>query len=112
MFARPVDEIDPLHGKARRRADLDPSSSENPLAGITGDLFEIRAAAEVGPDGALTFTARGVRSPTMPPEITSHAATKRPRSVRIPVRFLSRSWSIAARSRSSATMAAWRSRTG
>ena len=51
----------PCTAKSTHGADLAPSSSENPLAGITGDLFEIRAAADVGPDSTLTLTARGVR---------------------------------------------------
>ncbi len=61
MFARPVAEIASLHGTKHAWRDLAPSSTENPLAGITGDLFEIRAATDVSPDSTLTLTARGVR---------------------------------------------------
>jgi fructan beta-fructosidase len=60
MFARPIAELASLHGKKYMRLDLARSSADNPLAGITGDLFEIRAMAEVGADSVLTITARGV----------------------------------------------------
>jgi fructan beta-fructosidase len=60
MFARPVAELSSLHGQKHSWLDVAPSSGENPLAGITGDLFEIHADAQVGSDGTLTFTARGV----------------------------------------------------
>jgi len=60
MFARPIAELASLHGKKHAWRDLAPSSSENPLAGITGDRFEMRAGAEMGADGVLTLTARGV----------------------------------------------------
>ena len=38
MFARPVAELASLRGKSRAWHDLPPSSSENTLAGISGDL--------------------------------------------------------------------------
>ena len=60
MFARPIPELASLHGKKHAWRDLAPSSSENPLAGFTGDGFEIRDEADVGADSALTLTVRGV----------------------------------------------------
>jgi fructan beta-fructosidase len=60
MFARPIGELASLRGTNHAWRDLAPSSSENPLAGITGDLFEIRAGALVEPESVVTFTVRGV----------------------------------------------------
>src|SRR5262249_56171205 len=50
MFARPVTELASIRATKHSWRDLAPSSSENPLAGITGDLFEIYAQVTVGPD--------------------------------------------------------------
>ncbi len=60
MFAHPVAELASLRGEKHAWRDLAPSSSENPLAHITGDLFEIRVEAEVGADAVLALTVRGV----------------------------------------------------
>jgi sucrose-6-phosphate hydrolase SacC (GH32 family) len=60
MFARPVAELASLHSGKHAWSDLAPSSAENPLAGISGDLFEIRVGAEVGSDGVVSLSARGV----------------------------------------------------
>jgi fructan beta-fructosidase len=60
MFARPVAELTSIHGAKHTWRNLAPSSPENPLAGITGDLFEIRTQVAVGPDSVLTLKARGV----------------------------------------------------
>src|SRR5262249_4710100 len=60
MFAQPVTELASIRGTKHTWRDLAPSPSENPLMGITGDLFEIRAQAAVGPDGVLTLRARSV----------------------------------------------------
>jgi fructan beta-fructosidase len=60
MFARPVAELSSLRAKSHSWRDLAPEAGENPLSGLSGDLFEIRAEAEVGEKGTLTLTARGV----------------------------------------------------
>jgi fructan beta-fructosidase len=60
MFARPVAELASIRGAKHTWHNLAPSSSENPLAGITGDLFEIRTETAVGPDSVLTLKARAV----------------------------------------------------
>ena len=60
MFAHPVAELASLHGDKHSWSDPALSAAANPLAGITGDLFEIGVGAEVGADGVLTLEARGV----------------------------------------------------
>ena len=60
MYAQPVAELAGLHREKHAWRDLDPASAENPLAALRGDLFEIRAAAEIGLDGVLSFFVRGV----------------------------------------------------
>ena len=112
MFARPVAELASLHGKSTPGAIWTRRQPTNPLAAITGDLFEIRLEAEVGADAVLTMTARGMPIIYDAAKKTltcgDKSAPLAPESGKV---SLSRSWSIAARSRSSATTAAWRSRT-
>ena len=48
MFAQPVAELATLRLKTHAWQNLATSPSEIPLAGISGDLFEIRALADVG----------------------------------------------------------------
>jgi sucrose-6-phosphate hydrolase SacC (GH32 family) len=48
LFAQPVQEIERLHGRQRAWVNRRLSPGENPLSGIEGDLFDIRAEFEVG----------------------------------------------------------------
>ena len=60
MFARPVAELATLRVRSHSWHNLSPGPTENPLARITGDLFEILVETRVGTDGALTLTCRGI----------------------------------------------------
>ena len=60
LLARPVAELASLRGKSHSWHDLTVKPGENPLAGLKGDLFEIRAEVEVGTSGTLTLNVRGV----------------------------------------------------
>jgi fructan beta-fructosidase len=60
MFAEPVKEIETLHAKKHTVAERMLKPGDNPLADVSGDLFDIRA--EFAPAGAKTFgfNVRGV----------------------------------------------------
>ena len=60
MFAEPVQEIETLHAKKRAVADRTLKPGDNPLADVTGDLFDLRAEFEPGDAAAFGFTVRGV----------------------------------------------------
>jgi fructan beta-fructosidase len=60
MFAEPVHELESLRGRKHAWADRPLRPGENLLAGITGDLFEIRAELESAGAEAFGFTVRGV----------------------------------------------------
>jgi len=60
MFAEPVQEIDALHTKKHAVADRTLKPGDNPLADVSGDLFDIRAEFEPGDGAAFGFTVRGV----------------------------------------------------
>ncbi len=55
----PVREIETLHGKEHAFADRVLKPGENPLAGIAGDLFEIRAEIEPGDASEVGIRVRG-----------------------------------------------------
>ncbi len=59
MFARPVAEVASLRGKAHRFDSLPLKPGDNPLPGLTGNLFDVRAEAEVGDSGVLAFNIAG-----------------------------------------------------
>jgi fructan beta-fructosidase len=59
MFAIPVKEIEKLHAKQHAWRDKELKEGENLLAGITGDLFHIRAELAVGDAAELVFVLRG-----------------------------------------------------
>jgi len=59
LFREPVRELQSLRGKAHEWHDVDLTAGVDPLAGLTGDLFEIQAELEPGPDAEVTFTIRG-----------------------------------------------------
>ena len=45
MFAEPVQEIETLHAKKRAVADRTLKPGDNPLADVTGDLFDLRPSS-------------------------------------------------------------------
>ena len=53
MYAKPVKEIENIHAKEHTWKNLALRPGVNPLAGITGDLFDIRA--QIAPAGASEF---------------------------------------------------------
>ena len=60
MFAEPVQEIESLHAKKHAVADRTLKPGDNPLADVSGDLFDLRAEFEPGDAEAFGFTVRGV----------------------------------------------------
>ena len=60
MFAEPVAEVESLHAKKHAVADRTLKPGENPLADVSGDLFDIRAEFEPGDAEAFGFIIRGV----------------------------------------------------
>jgi fructan beta-fructosidase len=55
----PVKELETLRGKEHRFADVTLKSGENPLAGLAGDCFEIRAEFELGDATEFGLKLRG-----------------------------------------------------
>ncbi len=60
MFAEPVHEIESLHAKKHAVADRMLKPGDNPLADVSGDLFDLRAEFEPADAEAFGFTVRGV----------------------------------------------------
>jgi fructan beta-fructosidase len=60
LFAQPVAEIETLHGKKHTWKDVDLPIKDNPLATISGELFDIRATLAPGSAEAVGLTVRGV----------------------------------------------------
>jgi len=60
MFTRPVEEIETLHGTRHAWTDEEIRPDVNLLAGVTGELFDIRAEFAVGDAAELGFVIRGV----------------------------------------------------
>jgi len=60
MFAEPVKEIESLHDAEHSWTSAALKPGENPLAGISGDLFDIRAEFQVGKAKELGLVVRGV----------------------------------------------------
>ncbi len=60
LFALPVREIEGLHARKHVWKDLTLREGENPLAGISGDLFDIRAEFEIGSASQFGFYVRGI----------------------------------------------------
>jgi fructan beta-fructosidase len=61
MFASPVKELEALGTKKRSVSDRLVKPGENPLAGVEGDLLDVRAEVEVPAMGDWTFDLRGVK---------------------------------------------------
>jgi len=59
LFALPVKEIESLRGAARSWKNLELKPGDNPLAGITGDLWDISAEIEPGTAKQVGFKVRG-----------------------------------------------------
>src|SRR5205823_2222475 len=59
LFRSPVREIERLRAKADSWSDIALHPGDNPLAGITGELFDIRAEIEVGDAAAVGLLVRG-----------------------------------------------------
>lgn len=60
LEVRPVRELKSLRGRAHKIKPQPITPQANPLAGISGDLFEIEAELQLGSAKELTFTLRGV----------------------------------------------------
>ncbi len=59
MFARPVAELNSLRGKTHRFDGLALKPGDNPLPGLTGSLFEVRAEADVGDSRVFALNIAG-----------------------------------------------------
>jgi sucrose-6-phosphate hydrolase SacC (GH32 family) len=59
MFRMPVREIETLRAKEHKWSGVDLKPGENPLAGLSGDLFEIRAEFEIGGAAEVGLRVRG-----------------------------------------------------
>jgi levanase/fructan beta-fructosidase len=59
LTRRPVKEIEKLHGQSHKFADKTLEPGQNLLAGVTGDLFELRAEIEPGDAAEVGFRIRG-----------------------------------------------------
>jgi len=60
LFVLPIREIEALHGRKHTWSGLALREGDNPLAGITGDLFHIRAQFDVGQAVQFGFYVRGL----------------------------------------------------
>ena len=61
LCRRPIREIELLRKKEYRWADLVLKPGDNPLEGITGELFEIRAEVEPGRADKFGFDIRAIQ---------------------------------------------------
>jgi len=59
LYRRPIREIETIHARKHAWSNLALKPGENPLAGLSGELFEIRAEIEPGPAAEIGFTLRG-----------------------------------------------------
>jgi len=69
LAVRPVREVASLHGKTHRFANVQLHGVANPLAGITGDLFDLHAEFELQGASRVGFHVRGI-------PVTYHAGSK------------------------------------
>ncbi|HNR29361.1 MAG TPA: GH32 C-terminal domain-containing protein [Candidatus Hydrogenedentes bacterium] len=60
MFARPVREIEALHGALHAWSDAPVAPDHNLLESLSGDLFHIQAEFEPGESSEIAFVVRGV----------------------------------------------------
>ena len=61
MFCNPIREIEKLHGREHAWKNQALKPGENPLSGMSGDLFDIRAEIEPGSAKQISFDLRGVK---------------------------------------------------
>ena len=59
LFRNPAREIDLLHAGERRWMDVALAPGDNPLADVSGDLFDIRADIEMGDAAEVGLVVRG-----------------------------------------------------
>ena len=59
LFMEPVKEIEKLHDKRHAWADLALKPGENPLAGLSGELLDVRAEIDLGEARLIAFSFRG-----------------------------------------------------
>jgi sucrose-6-phosphate hydrolase SacC (GH32 family) len=59
LFRNPAREIELLHGAEHRWSDVVLKPGDNPLSGLSGDLFDIRADIEVGGAAEVGLVVRG-----------------------------------------------------
>jgi fructan beta-fructosidase len=60
MFAQPAREVERLHGRKQAWTDTTLRPGDNPLAGVRGDLFHIRARLSAGDAREVGFVIRGI----------------------------------------------------
>jgi sucrose-6-phosphate hydrolase SacC (GH32 family) len=59
LCAVPVKEIETLRGRRHWLAGMTPKPGENPLAGVEGELFDLRAEIEMGGASSVGLSIRG-----------------------------------------------------
>ncbi len=59
LHTQPVREIESIHGREVRATDV-ALGADNPLAGLTGELFHVKATLEPGAATSVTLTVRDV----------------------------------------------------
>jgi sucrose-6-phosphate hydrolase SacC (GH32 family) len=59
IHALPIQEIEALRGTLRSWKDLELKPGENPLAGVSGELWDIAAEIEIGAAKEVGFRVRG-----------------------------------------------------
>jgi sucrose-6-phosphate hydrolase SacC (GH32 family) len=59
LFRNPAREIELLHAEARRWADVALRPGDNPLADMSGELFDIHADIEMGDAAEVGLVVRG-----------------------------------------------------
>jgi sucrose-6-phosphate hydrolase SacC (GH32 family) len=60
LHSEPIDEIEKIHGHAWRWTAEEIFPGENPLAAVTGELFDIEAEISVGDASEIGFAIRGI----------------------------------------------------
>ncbi len=68
LCAEPVSQIQSLYAGSRKWSDLLVKPGENPLADLTGDLWDVRAEIEPGSAAAVGFEIRGHSVSCLPGE--------------------------------------------
>jgi fructan beta-fructosidase len=82
MFARPVKEISKLFGKKFSRRSLEVKPGENPLADLSGDLFDIQAEIDSRDADGIVFNLRGI---TIHCDVKKQTVTCRDKQMPLPI---------------------------